>query len=348
MRIYLAGANGKNKIIQQVHIDEAVSCISAYPSEIRGGRALADNLFGVNRDENIFGGGEGRHRLIYADFFSGQHDLSSVHRSDAERGGFSVDENISCGSDTVLREEKYRGGFDRAIKEWHPYILESFYYADADTERLIPYYGDFMLDSGAFTFCGTGGYNPDKFEEYLETYAKFIVKNNVNKFFELDVDSIVGYEKVKEYRKRLEKITNRQSIPVFHIERGKDEFVRHCQEYPYVALGGYVAAIKASDPRQKLYTQSYPWFIKTAHTYNAKIHGLGYTSLDGIRNNHFDSVDSTAWTTGNRFGYLYYFDGKTMQKRDAPKGRRLADPKKAAINNYIEWIKFQQYADKNL
>lgn len=80
----------------------------------------------------------------------------------------------------------------------------------------------------------------------------------------------------------------------------------------------------------------------------AKIHGLGYTSLDGIRINHFDSVDSTAWTTGNRFGYLYYFDGKTMQKRDAPKGRRLADPKKAAINNYIEWIKFQQYADKNL
>lgn len=57
MRIYLAGANGKNKIIQQVHIDETVSCVSAYPSEIRGGRALADYLFGVNRDENIFGGG---------------------------------------------------------------------------------------------------------------------------------------------------------------------------------------------------------------------------------------------------------------------------------------------------
>lgn len=42
--------------------------------------------------------------------------------------------------------------YSNAIKQHKPYILESFYYADETTERLLPYFGDFLLDSGAFTF----------------------------------------------------------------------------------------------------------------------------------------------------------------------------------------------------
>ena len=154
-------------------------------------------------------------------------------------------------------------------------------------------------------------------------------------------------EKVIQYRNRLEKLTNRQSIPVWHPGRGKDEFIRHCDEYPYVALGGYVAAIKKGDKRQNAYIQAYPWFINEAHKRGKKIHGLGYTSLEGLTKHHFDSVDSTAWTTGNRFGYIYYFDGKTMRKKDAPKGYKLGDSRAVALNNYTEWIKFQKYADKH-
>lgn len=239
------------------------------------------------------------------------------------------------------------GGYDQIIQTHHPYILESFFYVDADTERLMPHYGDFLLDSGAFTFCGTGGFSPNKFEEYLERYADFIKRNRVEKFFELDVDSITGYEKVLKYRKKLERLTNKQPIPVWHISRGKEEFLRHCDEFPYVALGGYVAAIKANDPRQKAYVNAYPWFIGEAHKRGAKIHGLGFTQLSLLPKYHFDSVDSTAWTTGNRFGYLYYFDGETMQKRTAPKGYRINDSRMAALNNYTEWIKYQQYADKH-
>lgn len=240
------------------------------------------------------------------------------------------------------------GLYDKAIIESRPFILESFYYCDADTERLLPYFGDFLLDSGAFTFCGTGGFSENKFEEYLERYADFVKRNKIEKFFELDVDSITGYEKVLQFRKKLETLTGKQPIPVWHPSRGKDEFIRHCDEYPYVALGGYVAAIKASDPRNKAYIRSYPWFISEAHKRHSKIHGLGYTSLDGLTKNHFDSVDSTAWTTGNRFGYLYYFDGKTMQKKDVPKGHKLGNPRAAALNNYTEWLKFQKYAERYL
>ena len=226
--------------------------------------------------------------------------------------------------------------------------MESFYYADEDTERLLPYFGDFMLDSGAFTFCGTGGFSENRFEEYLERYADFINRNKIQKFFELDVDSITGYEKVLYYRQKLEKLTNKQPIPVWHISRGKEEFIRHCEEYPYVALGGYVAAIRANDPRQLAYVKSYPWFIKQAHERKAKIHGLGFTNLEGLKKYHFDSVDSTAWTTGNRFGYLYKFNGQTMVKIKTPKGKRIGDPRRAALINYTEWIKFQKYAETHL
>lgn len=237
----------------------------------------------------------------------------------------------------------WRGGndrlYDNAIKKFKPYHLESFYYTDADTERLLPFMGDFLLDSGAFSFME--GAKAVDWDEYIERYAHFIVRNKIQKFFELDVDSVVGYRKVLELRHKLEKQVGRQCIPVWHISRGKDEFIKHCKEYPYVALGGIVSGEWQTD-------SYFPWFISEAHKYGAKIHGLGYTKLRNLGKYHFDSVDSTAWTTGNRYGYIYKFNGKTMVKKDPPKGNRIAKPKEAALINYMEWVKFQKYAETHL
>ena len=234
------------------------------------------------------------------------------------------------------------GGYDPIIREHKPYILESFFYADTDTERLLPHFGDFMLDSGAFTFMQGKGGKPD-FDEYAERYGDFINRNHVQKYFELDIDVVVGYDRVKKIRQKLEKLTNRQCIPVWHLSRGLDDFKRMCDEYSYVAIGGIVSKEITSDKYNAL-----PVLIAEAHKRNAKIHGLGFTALDWLRKCHFDSVDSTAWTTGNRFGYLYYFDGKTMKKKDVPKGHRLGDSRAAALHNYTEWIKFQKYAETHL
>lgn len=234
------------------------------------------------------------------------------------------------------------------IEEHRPYILESFYYVNENIEKLIPYFGDFLLDSGAFTFMGGFSFteNADKkvkWEEYIEKYADFINRNNIEKFFELDIDSVVGYDKVKEYREMLEKLTNKQTIPVWHSTRGIDDFKRMCDEYPYVALGGIVGG------EWKKQAEKYiPWFIKEAHKRKAKIHGLGFTKFEKLKDFHFDSVDSTAWTTGNRFGFIYQFKNGKMNKIQVPKGKRLGDAKKVALNNYTEWIKFQRWADANL
>lgn len=232
---------------------------------------------------------------------------------------------------------------EEPTKAYRPYILESFYYCDENTIRLMPYFGDFLLDSGAYTFMQNTKTHID-WNEYVERYAEFIKKYDIAKFFELDIDSIVGYEKVKEFRKRLEDITGRQPIPVWHINRGGEEFERMCQEYTYVAIGGLVGGKSEYDRK---YWDRFQWFIQTAHKNNAKIHALGFTSFDGIAKYHFDSVDSTAWTTGNRFGYLYFFKDGKMLKVDTPKGKRL-NARKGALHNFTEWCKFQAWADVHL
>ena len=192
---------------------------------------------------------------------------------------------------------------------------------------------------------GKGG-SPD-WDEYVRRYADFISRNRVEKYFDLDIDSVVGYDRVKRIRRDLERLTGKPSIPVWHKSRGKEEYIAHCREYPYVAIGGLVDSAKKGEYAKSLW-KYFPWFINTAHENGARIHALGFTSLDGIAQYHFDSVDSTAWTTGNRFGYLYYFNGRTMMKKDAPKGHRIGDSRKAAVHNYSEWIKFQKYADRHL
>lgn len=245
----------------------------------------------------------------------------------------------TCENDPELAK---KAGLDRPIYELRPYILESFYSVDKESERLIPFYGDFLLDSGAFTFMQNSA-TVANWEEYIEQYADFINRNKIQKFFELDIDVITGYEKVKQFRTKLEKLTGKQPIPVWHISRGVPEFKRMCDEFPYVALGGIVSG-EWKAQHEKLM----PQFINEAHKRGAKIHGLGFTKLKLLPHYHFDSVDSTAWTTGNRFGYIYRFDGKSISKVDAPKGHRICKPREAAVVNFIEWAKFQRWAEVNL
>lgn len=232
------------------------------------------------------------------------------------------------------------GSVPNALTDSKPFILESFYYVDEDTERLLPYFGDFLLDSGAFTFMENAKVRVD-WDEYIERYAHFIKRNKIKKYFELDIDSIVGYERVLDFRKRLEKLTGEPCIPVWHTNRGKEEYQRMCDEYDYVAIGGIVGKEWKAD-------KYIPWFIDEAHKRNTKVHGLGYTKLQMLPKMHFDSVDSTAWTGGNRFGFVYRFDGRTMRKYDVPKGKRISDSRRVALINYTEWIKFQKWAVNHL
>lgn len=163
-----------------------------------------------------------------------------------------------------------QGLYDKAIIENKPYILESFYYVNEDTERLLPYFGDFLLDSGAFTFMTNAKSHID-WNSYIERYAEFIKRNNIDKFFELDIDSVVGYDKVKEFRKKLELLTGKQCIPVWHKSRGIKEWINMCDEYDYVAIGGIVS----KEIIEEQY-KAFPAMISETHRRGAKVHGLGF------------------------------------------------------------------------
>lgn len=224
-------------------------------------------------------------------------------------------------------------------------ILESYYYCRANNwmPKLIPTLRGFLLDSGAFTFMSGAG--RVDWDAYVEEYGQFINRWGVDLFFELDIDSIVGLREVERLRAKLQKITGKYPIPVWHKNRGKEYFLTMCERYPYVAIGGIVT----QEIPRATYEKAFPWFIREAHKRGRKIHGLGYTSIAGLHKYRFDSVDSTAWLYGNRGGYLYKFNARKgdFDKITAPAGMRLKS-KDAAMSNYLEWTKFQQYAEKYL
>lgn len=181
------------------------------------------------------------------------------------------------------------------------YILQSFYYVDDFTENVIlPNCKDFILDSGAFTFMQNAKKTNVDWDEYVERYARFVKKHKIQKYFELDIDSIVGLEEVERLRAKLEELVGWQCIPVWHRSRGIDYFKEQCDKYSYVAVGGI--AIKEIKPKE------YPIFkalIKEAHKRGTKVHGLGFTQLKKLKIYKFDSVDSSSWVSGNRFGAIY-------------------------------------------
>lgn len=220
------------------------------------------------------------------------------------------------------------------------YILESFYYFQPWQVPIIKKCKMFLLDSGAFTFMNSSKKKKIDWDAYLTDYINFINKYDIKYFFELDIDSVVGLKEVERLRMRLENETRKKCIPVWHFNRGKDYFIKMCQEYDYIAFGGIITdGIKTKDILKYL-----PWFVETAHKNNCKIHALGLTCKD-IDKYGLDSVDSTSWKSGGRFGQLYIFNGGEI-KQVSYNDKRISDYKKADIHNLKEWVKYQKYLDK--
>lgn len=239
-----------------------------------------------------------------------------------------------CLAGTSIKEEILK---EHNVKYW----LESFY---SIKEWQIPYIKDaelFLLDSGAFTFMNSykGKVN---WQEYIDKYANFIIENDIKYFFELDIDSIVGYDKVKELTRYLEQKVGRKCIPVWHKSRGLDEWKRLTKEYDYVAIGGIVT--------REIKSNEYKFFkplLKIAKENNCKVHGLGFTNLKSLPKYHFYSVDSTSWLSGGRFGQLYVFSNGTL-RQISYKDKRIKNYMESHHFNIEQWIKFQEYADRCL
>mgnify|MGYP000641696043 CR=1 FL=1 len=111
----------------------------------------------------------------------------------------------------------YLAGYKPCARRWcmdtsDIYLLSSFW------EHKSGRYGSYVLqekhilDSGAFS-AFSGKNNGFDWDSYVRKYADFILKNNIQKFFELDIDVVVGLRKVEYYRRYLEDKTGRKLFP---------------------------------------------------------------------------------------------------------------------------------------
>lgn len=221
-------------------------------------------------------------------------------------------------------------------------LLESFYYLK-DNHMVLYKKHNFLLDSGAFTFMNKSKNDID-WDKYIVSYGNFINKYDIELFFELDIDSVVVLKEVERLRNKLEDITNRQCIPVWHKSRGLDYWKRMCEEYKYVAIGGLVTQeIKRSE-----YDVFYP-LLNIANKNKTKVHALGFTNTKGLEKYKFDSVDSTSWISGQKFMMFYTFNGRTLIKTNLNKpNHRGVNPQGRLEYNFNEWVKFSKYAEENL
>ena len=219
-------------------------------------------------------------------------------------------------------------------------VLDTFYerYLKKPPLQIENY--NLLLDSGAFSFLSSG--KRVDWDEYITRYIEYINANDVKLFFELDIDKIVGYDRVKEIRRRLERETGKRPIPVWHKHLGKAEFLRMCDEFDYIAIGGLaIGNIKITEYKYL------PAFIREAHKRGAKVHGLGLTHSAWLPKLHFDSVDSTSWVVGTKYGQIYTFTGKSIQYKKRPAGTRVK-PQACAMHNFTEWVKFSNWAETHL
>jgi hypothetical protein len=240
-----------------------------------------------------------------------------------------------------LKSDKNRAGIDGNFKR-NIYVLESFYYMEDWMHLYIKNHWNFLLDSGAFTFMNSQKNANINWDNYVNEYADFINKLDIKLFFELDIDAIVGIKEVERLRTKLEHLTGKKCIPVWHKSRGLDYYKQMCINYDYIAIGGLVT--------KEIKTKEYPIFtelLKIAKANNCKVHALGFTSLKDLKKYKFHSVDSTAWLYGNIGGFVFKFNGAGFNKYTVQKGKRI-NGKKVAINNFNEWVKFQKYAKQNL
>lgn len=224
------------------------------------------------------------------------------------------------------------------LNKSHVNLLESFYHMPRRRVGMIDGFKSFMLDSGAYTLAISrkGSLDDAELRGYVARYAAFVAEHGVRDYFEMDIDHVKGTDWVRRTTDWLERETGVAPIPVWHPCRKARGFEEMCERYPYVAIG-------TTDIRKQL-AKSVGWFTQTAHRYGSRIHGLGYTKLDGLARTGFDSVDSTAWLFSNKSGTIYDFDGRAMRKRKVPDGKRLVI-KNNLLHSLVEWAKFSDYME---
>jgi hypothetical protein len=224
------------------------------------------------------------------------------------------------------------------------YILTSFY--ELKKAKVLPEYvyeETHIADSGAFsTFKSVQEAKKMDWDDYVKRYINFVKETGNKLYFEMDIDVVVGLDKVHYYRKQMEDAIGYQSIPVWHSTRKWDYFLMMCETFPYVSLGT-TKATRAGEMIRKN-PAILDKFIKTAHSMGTKIHGLGFTSQPWLDVLNFDSVDSSTWLNA-KYGVIFHFNGRHCKivKKKNKDDKLIGICANYHRHNFDEWLKYQKW-----
>lgn len=213
------------------------------------------------------------------------------------------------------------------------YNLMSFYALKGKSLDNAVYIRDnselILIDSGAHSFQFGKKVDWDKYTEQYCQFIKWFDRDNVLGYFEMDVDNIIGYDKVLELRKKLEEVSNK-IIPVWHPNRGIEEYKKMCEEYAgkVIAIGGF----KGTDIKDEQYLM----FLKYAKKYNCKVHCLGMTRKKVLDKVPFDFTDSSSWLQYSVYGMI-------VDKGRVSKNYSKHNREKVIYENYKIGMKMQEH-----
>jgi len=193
----------------------------------------------------------------------------------------------------------------------------------------------FILDSGGFTYKdvsgrtfqtvrssseATKGHKLDPYE-YLEEYTKYLVEYGhlFDVVAEFDpVESFGSYSIVDENREKMLSIFEEHKVEVnlmpiwAESERPISQWEEWANDPRYKHLGLICDDIRLATR-----------FVNLAHQHGKKVHGFAQTNILDLKRAKFDTVDSTGWISGQKYGEVFIFQsGKWTRLNATQKSKR--------------------------
>ena len=204
---------------------------------------------------------------------------------------------------------------------------------------------EIFLDSGAFSGM-TQGVHID-IRDYCDT-----IHQNIDRLTTYACLDVIGDYHGTQKNLEFMQSEGLEPLMTFHIGSPFSILGEMVTQTNYLAIGGLVGQPKLMVNR--FLDQCFAR-IKT----DAKVHGFGFTSLDGLKQYPFYSVDSTTWFGGSMRAELHKYHDGTMSKIKTKSKRHASGESfvftdtgedklwfERNVQNAVEWMNYEQYLDE--
>ena len=223
----------------------------------------------------------------------------------------------------------------------NPFNLYSFYYIEELKNFKFPdYCKRIMVDSGAHTLQYTNN-SPQTYQAFFERYVNFIKQHKDDEritFIELDIDNVIGWDKLQQWRETLLSLRDDMMI-VWHKWSEnlakRDLWEEYVNQFKFISI-----------PNKDMKNINVHKALDLAREKGIKVHGLAMTKPNLPYIYKFTSIDSSTWASGGRFGNMYMFRGNKLVTINTAK----INTTKLQYNdldyfNALQWKKLSNYME---